>query len=355
MMGNAKTPGSSDAPILSVRDLWVEFQSDGGNVQAVNGVNFDVLPGKTLGIVGESGSGKSVTVMSLLGLVPSPPARLIRGQAEFLGRDLLKLHRRDLTKVRGKKIAMIFQDPMTSLNPVLSVGFQLVETLRIHNRSLSRAAARARAIDLLELVGVPDAQARVRQFPHEFSGGMRQRAMIALAIANEPDLLIADEPTTALDVTIQAQIIDVLQTAQRETGAAMIVITHDLGVIAEVADQVAVMYGGRVVESGSTGDIFYRPRHPYTVGLIGSLARLDVELKRLAPIPGQPPNMKQPPEGCAFHPRCSVMKERDECRTVRPELATVGEAHLSACHFSTEVEDEHRRVLETLGVSQVDR
>lgn len=355
MVGNVRQEESSDSPILCVRDLWVDFRSDGGNVQAVNGVNFDVLPGQTLGIVGESGSGKSVTVMSLLGLVPSPPARFRRGRAEFLGRDLLQLRRRDLAKVRGKKIAIIFQDPMTSLNPVLKVGFQLVETLRIHDGSLSRAAARARAIYLLELVGVPDAEVRARQFPHEFSGGMRQRAMIAIAIANEPDLLIADEPTTALDVTIQAQIIEVLQAAQRETGAAMIVITHDLGVIAEVADRVAVMYGGRVVESGSTEDIFYRPRHPYTVGLIGSLARMDVELKRLVPIPGQPPNMKQPPEGCAFHPRCSVMKERENCRTVLPELAIVGKDHISACHFSAEVGDEHRRVLETLGVSQVDR
>lgn len=353
-MLDSTAQNQAEVPVLQVRDLCVEFESHGGNVKAVNGVDFDVLPGKTLGIVGESGSGKSVTAMSLLGLVPTPPARLTRGWTDFGGRDLLRMRRRELARLRGKKIAMIFQDPMTSLTPVLTVGFQLAETLRIHDQLLSRTEARTQAINLLELVGVPDAAARAKQFPHEFSGGMRQRAMIAMAMANKPDLLIADEPTTALDVTIQAQVIDVLRTAQRETGAAMIVITHDLGVIAEVADHVAVMYGGRVVESGSADDIFYRPRHPYTVGLIGSLARLDVDLKRLVPIPGQPPNMKNPPTGCAFHPRCALARGRDDCRMNRPQLVSVGEGHLSACHFSSEVDEEHRRVMDELGVTEAD-
>ncbi|HXG77600.1 MAG TPA: ABC transporter ATP-binding protein [Gaiellaceae bacterium] len=329
-------------PVLSVRDLTVEFATEDGVVHAVTGVSYDLFPGETLGVVGESGSGKSVSVMSMLGLIPQPPGRIVAGEALFKGRDLLKMPKRELRRIRGGEMAMIFQDPMTSLNPVLTIGDQISEALKTHNPGMKDDAARARTIELLELVGVPYAERRYDQYPHEFSGGMRQRAMIAMAIANDPSVLIADEPTTALDVTIQAQIIEVLRTAQQETHAAIILITHDLGLIAELADRVVVMYAGRVVELGDVQTIFHSPRHPYTVGLMNSLARIDAEREWLEPIPGQPPSLITPPPGCAFHPRCTFSQGRALCRTDIPALRQIGgAAHLSACHFAEELEARH--------------
>jgi oligopeptide/dipeptide ABC transporter ATP-binding protein len=324
-------------PILSIRDLTVEFETDDGIVKAVTGVSYDLDPGETLGIVGESGSGKSVSVLTMLGLIPQPPGRIVRGQALYDGRDLLKLPKKQLRDIRGGDVAMIFQDPMTSLNPVFTIGDQIGEAIRTHNPDVGDKAALRRTIELLELVGVPSAERRVAQYPHEFSGGMRQRAMIAMAIANEPRILIADEPTTALDVTIQAQIVEVLRAAQEETHAATILITHDLGLIAELADRVVVMYAGRVVELADVYTIFNSPRHPYTVGLMTSLARLDSDQEWLRPIPGQPPSLITLPPGCAFHPRCIHSQGRARCRTEIPPLRPIEGAHLSACHFAEEL------------------
>jgi oligopeptide/dipeptide ABC transporter ATP-binding protein len=329
-------------PLLSIRDLTVEFGTEDGVVHAVTGVSYDVFPGETVGIVGESGSGKSVSVMSLLGLIPQPPGRITAGTAFFQGRDLLHMPKRELRELRGGDVAMIFQDPMTSLNPVLTVGDQLVEAIRTHNPGVKEDEAVKRVVALLKLVGVPNPDTRVDQYPHEFSGGMRQRAMIAMAIANEPSLLIADEPTTALDVTIQAQIIEVLKAAQRETGAATILITHDLGLVAELCDRVIVMYGGRVVEAGDVYSIFARPRHPYTVGLMDSLPKLVGGDQMLRPISGQPPSLINLPPGCAFHPRCFLSGGRTPCRTEVPPLRPIGDSqHLSACHFAEELEERH--------------
>ena len=330
-------------PVLSIDELTVEFETEDGIVHAVTDVTYDLFPGETLGIVGESGSGKSVSVMTTLGLIPQPPGRVVRGEARYGDRDLLKLPKKDLRKIRGGEIAMIFQDPMTSLNPVFTIGNQISEAIETHNPGIGDKAARKRTIELLELVGVPFAERRVNQYPHEFSGGMRQRAMIAMAIANEPRILIADEPTTALDVTIQAQIVEVMKAAQEETHAATILITHDLGLIAELADRVVVMYAGRVVELAGVYEIFNSPRHPYTVGLMNSLARLDADLEWLDPIPGQPPSMISPPPGCAFHPRCVHSQGRAVCRTDIPELRPFGEGgiHVSACHFAEELAAKH--------------
>jgi oligopeptide/dipeptide ABC transporter ATP-binding protein len=329
-------------PILSVRDLTVEFKTEDGIVKAVTGVTYDLFAGETLGVVGESGSGKSVSVMTMLGLIPMPPGRVVAGQALYKGKDLLTIPKRQLRDVRGGEVAMIFQDPMTSLNPVLTIGVQIAEAVKTHNSGMKDDAARERAIHLLDVVGVPFPERRYDQYPHEFSGGMRQRAMIAMAIANDPSVLIADEPTTALDVTIQAQIIEVMRAAQEETHAATILITHDLGLIAELADRVVVMYGGRVVELGDVYTIFNAPRHPYTVGLMTSLARIDAEREWLEPIPGQPPSLITPPPGCAFHPRCSFSQGRAICRTDIPELRQVGQGvHLSRCHFAEELEARH--------------
>jgi oligopeptide transport system ATP-binding protein len=324
-------------PILEIRDLTVEFKTEDGIVRAVTDVSYDLHPGEVLGIVGESGSGKSVSMLSVLGLIPMPPGRIVTGEALFSGKDLLKLHGRELREIRGGPMAMIFQDPMTSLNPVFTIGDQISEALKTHNRGLSDDDAKKRTIELLELVGVPFAERRVEQYPHEFSGGMRQRAMIAMAIANDPRVLVADEPTTALDVTIQAQIVEVLKTAQRETHAAIVLITHDLGLVAELADRVVVMYAGRVVELGDVYTIFESPRHPYTVGLMNSLARLDADQDWLEPIPGQPPSLITPPPGCAFHPRCTLSQGRARCRQEVPSLREFGEAHTSACHFGEEL------------------
>ena len=329
--------------LLEIDDLAVEFGTDEGVVRAVDGVSFSVAAGEIVGIVGESGSGKSVTAMSVLGLI-RPPGRVAGGRIAFRGRDLQSLPVRDLRQIRGGEIAMIFQDPMTALNPVVSVGRQIVEAIRLHQPGLNREAARKRAIDLLALVGVPDPADRFRQPPHEYSGGMRQRAMIAMAIANDPALLIADEPTTALDVTIQAQVLDLLRTAQKETGSATILITHDLGVIAELADRVVVMYAGQVVEQASVRTIFDAPRHPYTIGLMRSRPRLDDPAGALLPIPGSPPDPLHRPGGCPFQPRCRHSAGRSLCETERPPLRPVNAGHASACHFSAELPDA-RKVL----------
>jgi oligopeptide/dipeptide ABC transporter ATP-binding protein len=327
-------------PLLSIRDLTVEFGTEDGVVHAVSGVSYDVFPGETVGVVGESGSGKSVSVMSLLGLIPSPPGRVAEGHATFNGRDLIKMKKKELRELRGGEVAMVFQDPMTSLNPVLTIGDQIGEAIRVHNSDVKEDAATKRVVDLLALVGVPNPEQRVNQYPHEFSGGMRQRAMIAMAIANEPKLLIADEPTTALDVTIQAQIIEVLKAAQRETHAATILITHDLGLVAELCDRVVVMYAGRVIETGDVYTIFSDPRHPYTVGLMDSLPKLVGKDEMLRPISGQPPSLIHVPPGCAFHPRCFLSGGRTQCRTDVPELRKIGDAeHFSACHFAEELQE----------------
>ena len=326
-------------PILALRDLTVEFDTEDGVVRAVTGVSYELQRGEVLGIVGESGSGKSVSMLSVLGLIPQPPGRIVSGEALFDGEDLLKLKGRRLREIRGGPVAMIFQDPMSSLNPVLTIGNQIGEAIRAHSPETSVSVARARTIALLHLVGVPAPERRVDQYPHELSGGMRQRAMIAMAIANDPSVLVADEPTTALDVTIQAQILEVLKAAQRETHAAIVLITHDLGLIAELADRVVVMYAGRVVEIGDVFSIFDAPRHPYTAGLLRSRARLDAKAGELEPIPGQPPSLISLPPGCPFHPRCVQSGGREICRTDVPELRAVGAGavHLSACHFAEEL------------------
>ena len=325
-------------PILSIRDLAVEFKTDDGIVHAVDGISYDVFAGETLGIVGESGSGKSVSTLALLGLIPQPPGKIVSGTAMFKGKDLLKLKKRELRDFRGEEVAMVFQDPMTSLNPVLKIGFQLGEAIKTHHPDESDEKVKERVVDLLRLVGVPNPESRYTNYPHEFSGGMRQRAMIAMSIANSPSLLIADEPTTALDVTIQAQVLEVLKTVQEETHAATILITHDLGIVAELCERVLVMYGGRIVESGDVTTIFRAPRHPYTIGLMDSLPKLTEDEEWLRPIPGAPPSLINRPSGCAFHPRCFLSQGRLKCREETPLLRKAeGEAHEAACHFSDEL------------------
>src|SRR3954454_12838120 len=289
-------------PLLSVRDLTVHFETDDGVVKAVDGVSYDVYRGRALGIVGESGSGKSVSSLTVMGLTRQKNAR-ISGEVIFEGRDLLKASDAELRSVRGNDIAMIFQDPLSSLHPYYKVGWQLVEAIRVHNPDTSKQAARQRAIELLDLVDIPEPAARVDAYPHEFSGGMRQRAMIAMALANDPKLLIADEPTTALDVTVQAQILDLIRRLQTELDTAVVMISHDLGVIAEMADEVAVMYAGRIVERATTETIFNTPQHPYTWGLLRSIPRLDLPRgEELVPISGRPPSLITLPGGCSFHP-----------------------------------------------------
>jgi oligopeptide transport system ATP-binding protein len=327
-------------PLLSIRDLVVEFRTEDGIVHAVDDISYDVFPGETLGIVGESGSGKSVSTMSILGLIPQPPGRIASGTAIFKGQDLLKMSKKELRRFRGDELAMVFQDPMTSLNPVLKVGDQLGEAIKTHYPKEKDKVVHERVVDLLRMVGVPNPETRYNQYPHEFSGGMRQRAMIAMSIANSPSLLIADEPTTALDVTIQAQILEVLKDAQVQTNAATIMITHDLGLVAELADRVLVMYAGKVVENTDVHTLFSSPRHPYTIGLMESLPRVDVDEEWLRPIPGAPPSLISRPPGCAFHPRCFLSQGRERCRTEVPPLRPVeGTGHLSACHFAEELAD----------------
>ncbi|MFT4265393.1 MAG: ABC transporter ATP-binding protein [Nocardioides sp.] len=330
-MASARRGG---APLLQVRDLHVTFPAEGGDVHAVRGLSLDIHEGESLGIVGESGSGKSVTSLAVMGLLPGH-AR-VSGEILFEGRNLLALSDRELSKVRGREIAMVFQDPLSALTPVHRIGDQIVEGLRIHDRRLSRAAAAVRAVELLRVVGIPDPEVRALAFPHEFSGGMRQRAMIAMAIANDPRLIVADEPTTALDVTIQAQILEVLEEARRITGAAVALITHDLGVVAGHTDRVAVMYAGRQVETGDVDQVFARPRMPYTIGLLRSVPNiLTAGTQRLVPLEGRPPALDDLPPGCPFAPRCPAVV--DACRTTEPPLAGSADGSAAACLRAPEI------------------
>jgi len=365
-----------EAPLLDVRDLRTYFKTDDGIVKAVDGVSFTVRPGQTLGVVGESGSGKSVTMMSILNLNPNPgriahdPAlppgprmeaflhgskkhtSVSTGQALFRGENLLEASKRRLRALRGSEISMIFQDPMTSLNPVLSVGSQLVEAVMLH-RDVTQREARELAIAGLQEVGIPRAERRIDDYPHQFSGGMRQRVMIAMALINDPALLIADEPTTALDVTTQAQILDLIRELQAEHGTAVILITHDLGVVAETADDIVVMYAARIAEHAPVFSLFEHPMHPYTWGLLGSLPRLDVELERLTQIRGQPPSLLRPPSGCRFRPRCRYAFAR--CRGELPEATPAGfdPGHLDACFLAEARKlEESARVVAELGLAE---
>jgi peptide/nickel transport system ATP-binding protein len=325
--------------LLEVRDLKVSFRTEDGLIQAVDGVSLSLSEGETLGIVGESGSGKSVTMMSVMRLINDPNARF-EGEVVYKGRDLMKLTRDQMREIRGSGIAMIFQDPMTSLNPVYRIGWQIAEQIQAHEQ-ISKRAARARAVELLTAVGIPHAAERVDNYPHQFSGGMRQRVMIAMAISCNPDILIADEPTTALDVTIQAQILSLIRKLKNDFGTAVVLITHDMGVVADLADKIAVMYAGRIVERGDRRDVFYDAQHPYTWGLLGSIARLDrPKPRRLSTIPGLPPSLLRLPPGCAFGDRCA--HRFDRCDERPALLAKVGDGHLDACHLDIEKKKELR-------------
>ena len=323
--------------LLEVRDLRTQFRTDDGVVKAVEGVNFSVDPGKTLGIVGESGCGKSVTMLTVMGL-NSKRTATSSGEAIFKGENLLTMKTSRLRDIRGNEVAMIFQDPMTSLNPVHSIGKQLIEAVLLH-KDVSNKEARRRAIEALKEVGIPRAERRIDDYPHQFSGGMRQRVMIAMAMINDPALLIADEPTTALDVTTQAQILTLMAKLQEDHGTAILIITHDLGVVAEIADDVVVMYAAKIAEEGTADSIFNRPHHPYTWGLLGSLPRLDADVERLAQIPGQPPSLLHPPAGCRFNPRCPYVM--DVCRHKVPELEGISNdpGHRQACFLDEETKD----------------
>jgi oligopeptide/dipeptide ABC transporter ATP-binding protein len=315
--------------LLSVRDLAVHFEGAGQTIKAVDGVSFEVHPGEVVGLVGESGCGKTVTALAILRLLPVPPARIVSGEVWFEGADLLKADARTLRSIRGRKIGVVFQEPMTSLNPVLTIGRQITETLEVH-LGLDRRAARRRAVELLEMVGIPEAARRLDDYPHQFSGGMRQRVMIAMALACSPRLLLADEPTTALDVTIQAQILELIKRLTAELGTAVLIITHNLGVVARYADRVNVMYAGKIVESAPAVELYRRPLHPYTAGLLRSVPRLDQPRRaRLQPIEGFPPDPALLPPGCAFEPRCPLAVDR--CRREVPPLVVMEARHLSAC------------------------
>ncbi len=319
------------APVLDVRDLKTIFRTREGEVHAVNSVSFSVAPGELVGVVGESGSGKSVTMMSIMGLLPSPPAEIVTGEIEYYGRDIRHMSEPQLRALRGGDVGFIFQDPMTSLNPVFTIGYQLIEPIRIHMR-LKKAEARARAASLLGLVGIPDPEKRLDDYPHQFSGGMRQRVMIAIALACDPKLLIADEPTTALDVTIQAQILELIKDLRKKFGTAIVWITHDLGVVAEIADRVIVMYGGQIVEHAPVAELFARPRHPYTRALLDTLPRVDdTRAGRLRTIGGQPPMLSAHPSACPFAARCPQVFDR--CKAENPRRLTVGPGHDAACHW----------------------
>ena len=320
---------TTDTPLLEVKGLRTEFRSGGSSFAAVDGISFSLAPGETLGIVGESGCGKSVTSLSIMRLVPNPPGKITAGEIRLEGRNLLDLPESDMRAVRGDDIAMIFQEPMTSLNPVQTVGDQIIEAVQLH-RSLSAAAARARALEMLQLVKIPSPETRLDEYPHQLSGGMRQRVMIAMALACDPKLLIADEPTTALDVTIQAQILDLLRDLRERTGAAIMLITHDLGVVAEIAHRVIVMYAGRIVEEAPVGLLFADPQHPYTLGLLGSIPRLGSDGdERLTAIEGVVPNPYALPPGCRFSPRCPLADEK--CRAEQPTLREIAPGHRAAC------------------------
>jgi oligopeptide/dipeptide ABC transporter ATP-binding protein len=329
--------------LLEVNDLKTYFRTDDGIVKAVDGVTFEVEKGKTLGIVGESGCGKSVTCLTIMGL-NNRRNTITSGTALFNGEDLLTMKPSRLRGIRGDDMAMIFQDPMTSLNPVHSIGRQLVEAIQLH-RDVTRRQARARALELLKAVGIPRAERRVEDYPHQFSGGMRQRVMIAMAMSCNPKLVLADEPTTALDVTIQAQILDIMARLSRELGTAVVIITHNLGVVARYADRVNVMYAGKIVEMGSAINLFNRPHMPYTWGLLGSLPRLDAEMERLTQIPGQPPSLLQPPRGCRFHPRCPHVM--NVCKETEPELEAISNdpTHLQRCHLDEATKDREAEKL----------
>ncbi|WP_055715102.1 ABC transporter ATP-binding protein [Streptomyces torulosus] len=334
---------SGDAPdaFLEVRDLKVHFPTDDGLVKSVDGLSFQLEKGKTLGIVGESGSGKSVTSLAIMGLHRlGARGKNVRmsGEIWLEGKELVSASPDEVRRLRGREMAMIFQDPLSAMHPYYTVGSQIVEAYRVHN-DVDKKTARRRAVELLDRVGIPEPDKRVNNYPHEFSGGMRQRAMIAMALVNNPELLIADEPTTALDVTVQAQILDLIRDLQKEFGSAVIIITHDLGVVAEIADDILVMYGGRCVERGPVDDIFYQPQHPYTWGLLGSMPRIDREqTDRLIPVKGQPPSLINVPAGCAFNPRCPYadVPKDNVTRTERPDLREVGGRHFTACHLSQE-------------------
>jgi len=329
-------------PVLEVDDLHVEFRTQHGVVRAVNGIHYAVRPGETLAILGESGSGKSVSAQAIMGILDTPPGFVTRGQIRFRGEDMLRMSAEDQRKIRGAGIAMVFQDALSALNPVFTVGAQIGEMFRVH-RGTSRKEAKAKAVELMERVRIPAAKARVNDYPHQFSGGMRQRVMIAMAIALDPVVLIADEPTTALDVTVQAQIMRLLEDLQGETGMGLILITHDLGVVNEVADRVAVMYAGKIVETGVIDEVFTRPAHPYTEGLMASIPQAEAKKGRLRPIRGVPPNLAAIPSGCSFHPRCprartgAVAEPGRDCVTDVPALREVAAGRRAACHYSEEV------------------
>jgi len=323
------------APLLQVEGLKTQFFTQEGVVHAVNGISYDIQEGETLGLVGESGCGKSVSVLSVMRLIPQPPGKIVGGKVVFQGRDLLQMGEEEIRQIRGNQIAMIFQDPMTSLNPVLTIGRQVSEALELH-RGMDKQQARQRTIELLEMVNIPGAADRVDDYPHQFSGGMRQRVMIAMALSCDPQLLIADEPTTALDVTIQAQFIDVVKRLREELSMSVIWITHDLGVVAGLANRVAVMYAGYIVEMATVKELYKNPQHPYTLGLLGSIPRLDEERKqKLTPIDGLPPDLVDPEPGCPFAPRCQFQKEHniERCLEENPALEPVGFGHQVACWF----------------------
>ncbi|MFE6872605.1 ABC transporter ATP-binding protein [Kitasatospora sp. NPDC057692] len=337
VLGARRESLAPGTPLLEVDDLHIEFHTRDGVAKAVNGVSYSVAAGETLAVLGESGSGKSVTAQAIMGILDMPPGRITAGSIRFRGEDLLTMSAKARRAVRGRKIAMIFQDALSSLNPVLSVGYQLGEMFRVH-QGAGRKEAREKAVELMERVRIPAARQRVGDYPHQFSGGMRQRIMIAMALALEPDLIIADEPTTALDVTVQAQVMDLLAELQAEFNMGLILITHDLGVVADVADKIAVMYAGRIVETAPVHDLYARPAHPYTRGLLNSIPRLDQKGQELYAIQGLPPSLLRIPDGCAFNPRCD--RAQDVCRTELPRLVPVLDAEgadlpgrRSACHF----------------------
>jgi dipeptide transport system ATP-binding protein len=319
--------------VLTVEDLHVSFTTFGGEVQALRGVTFDLYKGETLAIVGESGCGKSVTANTIMGLIPQPPGKIKNGKVLFKNQNLVKMSKSRLRKVQGVDISMIFQDPMTALNPTLQVGEQLTEGLRTHQK-VSKAAAYTKAIEMLNLVGIPNPKERMKQYPHQFSGGMRQRIVIAIALICEPELLIADEPTTALDVTIQAQILELFEEIQEKMGVSIILITHDLGVVAKIADRIAVMYAGKIIETGDKREIFYTPQHPYTKGLLNSVPRLDLAEEELQPIEGTPPDLFSPPKGCPFTARCAFAME--VCGEVYPVSTAISDTHVVDCWLQDE-------------------
>ncbi len=337
-------PNDPRPPVLVVEDLWIRFNAEGRALQAVGGVSFAVEAGETLAIVGESGSGKSVTAHAIIGLVDIPPGEITKGDIRFLGQSLLADGGRLAREVRGREIGMVFQDALAALNPGFSVGYQLAELFRAH-QGLGKRAALARAVELIDRVGIPNARQRAGDYPHQLSGGMRQRIAIAMAIALDPAVIIADEPTTALDVTVQAQIMELLAKLQAETGAALILITHDLGLVAAHADRLAVMYASRLVELGPARTVFQRPSHPYTIGLLESVPSRSRDALELPAIPGQPPDLANLPPGCAFQPRCAHSRDRARCLEERPALQRVDDQQQSACHFFEELADRRQRVL----------